>query len=173
MFFGGCGSLQGSILMSVTETTKQGCFRKVLVIIPILLKRVSVFSSMWNVRQVGMESKQILIFHLWICFRNILLYISYGKTNTRLPVRLLWCNLKVITLVLEFALCNQNWILLFSWNPLNWSKVTVKTFMMLQMISVSNNFFWTLFIKESWKVSHFRKNTKRLSTLIITLIFEQ
>lgn len=66
MFFGGCGSLQGSILMSVTETAKQqGCFRKVLLIITILLEKVIVFLSMWNVRHftVDMESEQTWISH--------------------------------------------------------------------------------------------------------------
>ncbi len=57
--------------------------------------------------------------------------------------------------------------ILFSKNALNWSKLTVKRFM-LQTIYISNNFFYFLFIINSWRKMYygFHKNIKLFSTLI-------
>ncbi len=60
-------------------------------------------------------------------------------------------------------------ILLLSKDALNWSKVTGKTFIMLQkLISISNKCcFNFLFIKESWKIKYITVYTKIFSRTIV------
>jgi len=46
----------------------------------------------------------------------------------------------------RFFIFLRELILLFNRDALNWSKVTVKTFIMLQKISISNTCWWTFFL---------------------------
>ncbi len=63
---------------------------------------------------------------IWICFTN--------KTDIVLCCIFCGTNFKSLLIFLK------KWILLFSIDALNWSKVTVKTFTMLQKILIENKF---------------------------------
>ncbi len=66
----------------------------------------------------------------------------------------------------DFLSVHKILILLFCEDAFNWSKVTVKTFIILRTISVSNKWF-----KRSWKMYHSlyinNNQQKQFSTLII------
>ncbi len=93
-----------------------------------------------------------------ICGQQRFLFIT-NTQNHAFVFQWLWKNLKDILMCLEKHLGSlrkierlKKLMFLLSKDALTWSKVTVKTY------NVTNDFFWTLFIKESWnKVSPFQQ----------------